>query len=85
MILTIVSDPFKDIFNQLTDSFSLSMLFFSIVLMLITGMDYSLISGPLHYPLLDFSVIIYIVLFGIILYAIAAVIKWINNHRKCLK
>ncbi len=86
VILTIVSDPFKDVFNQLTDSFSLSMLFFAIVLMLITGMDYSfIISGPLPYPLLDFSLIIYIVLFGIILYAIAAVIKWINNHRKCLK
>ncbi len=64
VILTIVSDPFKDVFNQLTDSFSLSMLFFAIVLMLITGMDYSfIISGPLPYPLLDFSLIIYIVLF----------------------
>ncbi len=63
VILTIVSDPFKDVFNQLTNSFSLLMLFFTIVLMLITGMDYSfIISDPLPYPLFDFFKIIYIVL-----------------------
>ncbi len=81
VIVTIIADPYKDIFKQMTRDFSISLLFLANLYMIIVGMDYSFISIASN----DFH-------FGIIMalaplpggiYMLAYAVKWIIAHKKC--
>ncbi len=78
-IITILADPFKHNFKQITNYFAFYLLLSAIVYMLLIGLDYSFISVSVPVEF-NFMVFIIIAMFSGILHPAVLGIAWI--HRK---
>ncbi len=78
-IITILADPFKNNFKQITNYFAFYLLLSAIVYMLLIGLDYSFISVSVPVEF-NFMVLIIIAMFSGILHPAVLGIAWI--HRK---
>ncbi len=77
-IVTILVDPFKHNFKQMTSYFAFYLLLLANIYMLWIGMDYSYISitVPVEF---NFMVLIIIAVFSGFLYPVVLGIAWINS------